>query len=251
MLQTAQPNPHQRNTLSRQAYIQSECHPIASRHEMNAFYREFFRRQICAASSSTTTTLPPPSLLILRKSSLPLVAKIVSIYRTLHHSSSALHRFRLSSSLALSPIVASLCNHSPCVRNFHKSVASRSVVVLPTAGSTADCRHLLPLGTSGTTSVRSISGFAGKHSTPYLFLPFSSFSSTRLISAFHRAGMMVWVSDYDCDPKVSELVPGATKPLQAGGTSVRAYVTNPKQQQGESRDTVWKAVKMKSDATHS
>lgn len=171
---------------------------------MNACWRVFIHRQMRSASSSSS------SMGILRESSLPLVVKILSINRTLYHSSWALHRYRSTSSFSTSirSIVASLCNHHLCGRNFHKSFASRYASTGSASGF-ADQGPLLLTGINGT-SVRSNPRLVGKFpSSTNCFPPHSS--ATLLISTFHRTGMMVWVSDYDCDPKVSEPI-GSNRP---------------------------------------
>lgn len=173
---------------------------------MNLFYRAFIhpsrasRHRLLTLSSASARGSP----LILRKSSneaaathssASLVVKILSINRTLH-SSSALHRYR-SSIVAFGP----LCNHH--LKFFHKSVASRTVAI---DNPSAPEQPNLP-GINGISV-----GFLGK--VQFYHSPFSSSSATRLISTFHRTGMMVWVSDYDIDPKGRKMNPESISHLE-------------------------------------
>lgn len=202
---------------------------------MNTCLRAFIHRPLrsAAAAAAASSSSSPSSRRILRESSLPLVAEILSINRTLHHSSCALHRHRsTSSSFSLSiAIVASLCNHSSlcCDRNFHKFVVVASRFAPGFARQQVD--QGLLVGLFGTSSVRASSSLLGKSlpsPSPYCF-PLSPSASTRLISTFHRAGMMVWVSDYDCDPKVSQLWRDSGRPAGIHPPSVvHSCVTNRK-----------------------
>lgn len=163
---------------------------------MNPFYRVFIHPSHPRYRLLSSLSARRDSTLILRENSNEAAAthssssssseevKILSINRTLH-SSSALRRYR-SSSVAFWP----LCNHLS-LRNFHGSVASRTAAA---AGQPN------PPGTSGI-SVRNLGKVQSSYHCPPIFVSSSS-SATRLISTFHRTGMMVWVSDYDVDPKV-------------------------------------------------
>lgn len=142
-------------------------------------YRRFTR----AASGSARA--------ILRESEALLSPSTVSIKQS--HLSVALHRYRSSSSSSSPsrcrgrPRSWALCNlkSGAFVGQQHPGVAAAAAF-----------RRL---------SVKSLPSLEPVR-FPYSGLghPFLSFFSTtqRLISTFHHAGMMVWVSDYDFDPKV-------------------------------------------------
>lgn len=104
------------------------------------------------------------------------VVKILSINRP--HLSSVLHRYR-------SIVASSLCNSENFSqlpeRSFRGGTDRRNT-------SSRTCVNFVPLSWGNPRN--------------YLLTLFS----TRLINTFQRAGMMVWVTDYDFDPKVTNPV---------------------------------------------
>lgn len=145
----------------------------------------FYRRFTSLRSASARVILRENSLrgheALLPATQRPsLVVKILSINRS--HSSLVLHRYR-------SPVV-SLCNTS-------RFGPSKTQVKLQSSFLRKPARQ-----PGSATSVKFAPRFLGN---PCLFPSFSPFS-TRLISTFHRTGMMVWASEYDFDPKVTNCV---------------------------------------------
>uniref|UniRef100_A0A8D8BXQ7 Pyruvate kinase n=3 Tax=Culex pipiens TaxID=7175 RepID=A0A8D8BXQ7_CULPI len=157
-------------------------------------YRRFTR----AASGSVRA--------ILRESEALLSPSTVSIKQS--HLSVALHRYRSSSSSSPSrcrgrPRSWALCNLKSGVLNFGTFDGQH-----PGVAAAAAFRRL---------SVKSLPSLEPVR-LPYSGLchPFLSFFSTtqRLISTFHHAGMMVWVSDYDFDPKGRKMNPESVSHLE-------------------------------------